>query len=165
MAEALGLRIKQSIAHYVIFNYSSGEKSLDSKRMMKESFDGLMNHLRGMMVGYENEEVLALLIEMEGLVASEAWYRRIRDMRMRNFVLQLLNEVWGGNLEPRLDKMIVICEKLCNIRYNSDVDKEETVVGFDNEVEILLDQLTGTSTKQFQIISITGMAGLGKTIG
>ncbi|KAM0001428.1 putative P-loop containing nucleoside triphosphate hydrolase, leucine-rich repeat domain superfamily [Helianthus debilis subsp. tardiflorus] len=82
---------------------------------------------------------------------------------MRTFVLRLLNEIWGGNLEPRLDKMIVICEKLCNIRYNSDVDKEETVVGFDNEIEILLDQLTGTSTKQFQIISITGMAGLGKT--
>ncbi|MFS7993685.1 hypothetical protein Hanom_Chr12g01097031 [Helianthus anomalus] len=93
MAEALGLRIKQSIAHYVRFNLSSGENALNSKRMMMESFDGLKNHLRDMMVGYENEEVLALLIEMEGLVASEAWYRPIRDMRMRNFVPRLLNEI------------------------------------------------------------------------
>ncbi|KAI7728480.1 hypothetical protein M8C21_031711 [Ambrosia artemisiifolia] len=40
----------------------------------------------------------------------------------------------------------------------------KALVGFDNEIETLLDQLIGTcSTKQFQIISVTGMAGLGKT--
>ncbi|KAM0019738.1 putative P-loop containing nucleoside triphosphate hydrolase, leucine-rich repeat domain superfamily [Helianthus debilis subsp. tardiflorus] len=74
-----------------------------------------------------------------------------------------VSEFWGSELKTRLDKMIVICEQLCNIRYHSDVEEEEAVVEFDEEVEILLDQLTGTSTKQLQIISITGMAGLGKT--
>ncbi|KAI7746952.1 hypothetical protein M8C21_005925, partial [Ambrosia artemisiifolia] len=50
-----------------------------------------------------------------------------------------------------------------NIFYDVIVEEEKTVVGFNDEIEELLDQLTGTSTKQFQIISITGMAGLGKT--
>ncbi|KAJ0866101.1 putative transcription factor B3-Domain family [Helianthus annuus] len=112
------------------------EEETDSVKMMKESLDGLMSYLREMMVGYENEVVLALLNEMEDLVASYVW--------------------------PE-DKMIIICEQLCNIRYNSNVEEEKAVVGFDDEIETLLDQLTATSTKQFQIISITGLAGLGKT--
>ncbi|KAF5777534.1 putative P-loop containing nucleoside triphosphate hydrolase, leucine-rich repeat domain superfamily [Helianthus annuus] len=63
-----------------------------------------------------------------------------------------------------MDKMIVICEQLCNIKYNSNAEEDKVVVGFDDEIETLLDQLTGTSsTKQFQIISMIGMAGLGKT--
>ncbi|XP_076905017.1 putative late blight resistance protein homolog R1B-16 isoform X2 [Bidens hawaiensis] len=162
MADALGLYIKQAIQHYVTFNLSCGQKALDSKRMMTEAFDGLMNHLRDMMAGYENEDVLGLLKEMEGLVASEAWYAHIGDRQALR--IKHVNEAWSSDLKTRSDKMLVACEQLCNIRYNSDVEKEEAVVGFDEEVEILLDQLTGsTSIKQLQIISITGMAGLGKT--
>ncbi|XP_076905003.1 putative disease resistance RPP8-like protein 2 [Bidens hawaiensis] len=98
---------------------------------------------------------------MEGLVASEAWYAHIGDRQ--GLRIKHVNEAWSGDLKTRSDKMLVICEQLCNIRYNSDVEKEEDVVGFDEEGETLLDQLTGTSIKKFQIISITGMAGLGKT--
>ncbi|KAI7748575.1 hypothetical protein M8C21_000114, partial [Ambrosia artemisiifolia] len=88
---------------------------ISGSRRIAESFDGLRNHLRDMMQGYENEEVQALLEEMEELTS----------------VMPLQGE--------------------------------EAVVGFDDEVEILLDQLTGTCTKRLQIISIAGMAGLGKT--
>ncbi|XP_076927494.1 putative late blight resistance protein homolog R1B-16 [Bidens hawaiensis] len=158
MADALGLYIKQAIQHYVTFNLSCGQKALDSKRMMTEAFDGLMNHLRDMMAGYENEEVLALMKEMEGLVASEDWYWHIGDRHSL-----LINPSWSINLKTRFDMMLVICEQLCNSRYNLDVEKEEDAVGFVEEVETLLDQLAGTSIKQFQIISITGTAGLGKT--
>ncbi|KAD2804417.1 hypothetical protein R6Q59_030096 [Mikania micrantha] len=55
------------------------------------------------------------------------------------------------------------CEKILDIRYGSNADGEEAVVGFDDEVETLLDQLTATCTKQLQVFSIAGMAGLGKT--
>ncbi|KAM0043421.1 putative P-loop containing nucleoside triphosphate hydrolase [Helianthus debilis subsp. tardiflorus] len=48
------------------------------------------------------------------------------------------------------------------LRYSSNVE-EEAIAGFDAEAETLLDQLTGTSTKKLQIVSIAGMAGLGKT--
>ncbi|KAF5777531.1 putative transcription factor B3-Domain family [Helianthus annuus] len=115
---------------------SDEEEETDSVKTTKESLDGLMSYLREMMVGYENEVVLALLNELEDLVASYVW--------------------------PE-DKVIIICEQLCNIRYNSNVEEEKALVGFDDEIETLLDQLTATSTKQFQIISITGLAGLGKT--
>ncbi|XP_076905002.1 putative disease resistance RPP13-like protein 3 [Bidens hawaiensis] len=135
MAGALGHLVKQLTRNYEAFDPFKEGDILDSKGMMTASFDDLMNYLRDMMVGYESEEVLALLKEMEGVVAKK------------------------GNL----DKIIAVCEQLCNIRYNSNVEEEKAVVGFDKEIETLLDQLTATSTKQFQIISITGMAGLGKT--
>ncbi|KAK1416339.1 hypothetical protein QVD17_32128 [Tagetes erecta] len=61
-----------------------------------------------------------------------------------------------------MDDLLVSCERLCDVRYNSNVE-EEAVAGFDAEAETLLDQLTATSTKKLQIISIAGMAGLGKT--
>ncbi|KAJ0725250.1 putative P-loop containing nucleoside triphosphate hydrolase, leucine-rich repeat domain superfamily [Helianthus annuus] len=151
MADVLGLRFKQLVQHYEA-------QAPDSKRMLIETLDGLMNHLRDMMVGYENEQVLSLMKEMEGMVDIEAWDRhgRYRSLMKRT-------EPVDVHIKRRLDKMIVTCEQLCNIRYNSNVEEEEIVLGFDNEIETLLDQLTATSTKQLQIILITGMAGLGKT--
>ena len=53
-----------------------------------------------------------------------------------------------------MDMILEIIEKLCNIRYVSNVEREEIAVGFDEEVETLLDQLNGTSAKQLQITSM-----------
>ncbi|KAK1419775.1 hypothetical protein QVD17_29097 [Tagetes erecta] len=107
---------------------------------------------------------------MEGMASSEDWYRyeetvisQMIGNRVSLLIEARVNDVWFRHIKRKLDKVIVICEQLCNIRYNTNADEDEVVVGFDNEVETLLDQLTGTSAKQFQIISITGMAGLGKT--
>ncbi|KAJ0725259.1 putative P-loop containing nucleoside triphosphate hydrolase, leucine-rich repeat domain superfamily [Helianthus annuus] len=137
MADALGHRLEKLIKLFDTTVLSDEEEEADSVITMKESLDDLMIYLRDMMAGYENEQVLALLKQMEDLVASNLWHEY---------------------------RMIVTCEQLCNIRYSPSVEEEKAVVGFDNEIEALLDQLTGTcSTKQFQIISITGMAGLGKT--
>ncbi|KAL8224284.1 hypothetical protein R6Q57_019759 [Mikania cordata] len=160
MADALGLHIKK-LSKYCELVSSLGNATPFLKTVIMKSFDGLMHHLGDMMVGCENKEVLDLLKQLEGLVRSTAtWYsdKYVNALSgMRDYTAR------GVELITRMDKMTVICEQLCNIRYDSDVEEEEAVVGFDNEVEILLDQLTGTSMKQFQIISITGMAGLGKT--
>ncbi|KAL4581107.1 hypothetical protein LXL04_017316 [Taraxacum kok-saghyz] len=94
-----------------------------------------------MMIGYENEEVQGLLKEIEGMAAN-TW---------REFSIELR------------DKMLKIIEELCDIIYRSSVEGEEVFVGFDDDVEALLDQLTQTSIKQLQVISIAGMDGIGKT--
>ncbi|KAD2393443.1 hypothetical protein E3N88_40420 [Mikania micrantha] len=155
MADALCLHIKQLFEHCEPF-VSSGE---NNETIIMKSFDDLVHHLGDMMVGCENEELLALLKQLEGLVRSTAtWYS---DTYVSPEMI--INIFRSEELRTRIDKMIVICEQFCNIRYGLNVEEEEAVVGFDNEVEILLHQLTGTSIKQFQIISITGMAGLGKT--
>ncbi|KAD2393407.1 hypothetical protein E3N88_40384 [Mikania micrantha] len=157
MADALGLHIMQLLKHC---NSSVGLEG-NNKTIVMKSFDDLVHHLGDMMVGCGNEELLALLNQLESLVRSTAtWYS---DTFVNAFPEVRANNAWVAELITRMDKMTVICEQLCNIRYGSDVEEEEAVVGFDNEVEILLDQLTGTSMKQFQIISITAMAGLGKT--
>ncbi|KAL8224282.1 hypothetical protein R6Q57_019757 [Mikania cordata] len=161
MADALGLHIKQLFKHCEAFVSSWGSRTTYNETVITKSFDGLMHHLGGMMVEPENEEVLALLKQLEGLVRSTApWYSRTY---MNVFRGMMVYDAWAIVLRTRMDKIIVICEQLCNIRCGSNVEEEEAVVGFDNELEILLDQLTRTSIKQFQIISITGMAGLGKT--
>ncbi|MFS8021900.1 putative P-loop containing nucleoside triphosphate hydrolase, leucine-rich repeat domain superfamily [Helianthus anomalus] len=181
MADALGLHVEQLMKHYTSdHSYIGGEQVY--KKNITESFDNIMTYLRDMMVGYENEEVKDLLKQIEDMEVASGALERFEEPLMRRMMPRdLLNDVDVSNDDQksfmtemrfnadaythaygRLDKMIVICEQLYNIRYNSKVEEEE-VVGFDNEIETLLDQLTGTSTKQFQIISITGMAGLGKT--
>ncbi|KAM0001431.1 putative P-loop containing nucleoside triphosphate hydrolase [Helianthus debilis subsp. tardiflorus] len=123
-----------------------------------------MNYLKDMMVGYENAQVLALLKEMQGMVDSEALDMIVKAASSSGLSALISYRSDTNITHPfPLDKMILICEQLCYIRYNSNVEEEKVVVGFDNEIETLLDQLTSTSTKQYQIISITGMAGLGKT--
>ncbi|KAM0019734.1 putative P-loop containing nucleoside triphosphate hydrolase, leucine-rich repeat domain superfamily [Helianthus debilis subsp. tardiflorus] len=178
MADALALHVKQFIKTCLTFSLSDDGEAQDSKRMMTGSFDGLMNYLRDMMVGYENEEVLALLEEIKEVVPEKVLYRHAKKLTSYMMPDQMFNnlymlnsdgqssmiEIWLKVAVKRWDKMIVICEQLCNIKYNSNAEEDKVVVGFDDEIETLLDQLTGTSsTKQFQIIQITGLAGLGKT--
>ncbi|XP_076905009.1 putative disease resistance RPP13-like protein 3 [Bidens hawaiensis] len=163
MEDALGHRVKQLIEHYESFDLSNEEEGPDFMRTVTTNFDGLMSHLRDMMVGYESEKVLAVLKDMEGVVASqeETMSGLVRSGKIRSRKMRVYDD---KNITRRTDQMIRICEQLCNIRYNLYVEEDQEVVGFDGEIETLLDQLTGnTSTKQLQIISITGMAGLGKT--
>nr|XP_043619770.1 putative late blight resistance protein homolog R1A-10 [Erigeron canadensis] len=193
---------------------------------MHGHLNGLMNHLQDMMLGYENEEVQALLKdlkEMKEVIGhssllvppclfpmppvvrakvkemfdNKTWFVLVAEMddmleKVRAKVLEILvNEGWLRHEETsmdwmlnmvnvlaqgiwlqltryrreieKLERIIVICEKLCNIRFGSKVVREEILVGFDNEIETLLHQLTGTSNKKLEILSITGMAGIGKT--
>lgn len=95
------------------------------------------------MLGYKNKEVQGLFDEIELLVDRV-----------------LVVPQFGKSLS---DGILEACKKLCNIRFSSTIEVEEIVVGFDDEVATLLDQLTGISTKQLQFMSIAGMAGLGKT--
>ncbi|GKD60731.1 putative late blight resistance protein homolog R1B-16 [Tanacetum coccineum] len=144
MADALTPLINQLLDHlndFSTYNPSSVE-ALDCKRLIAGSFDGLMSHLRKMMLGYENEEAHGLVKIMETVASTNAWYASGKTM---------------------MDMVLEIVEELCNIRYVSNVEREEIAVGFDDEVKTLLDQLTGTSAKQLQIISIVGAPGLGKT--
>ncbi|KAK1416340.1 hypothetical protein QVD17_32129 [Tagetes erecta] len=120
-----------------LFDLSTAERHDVIKRA--KSYAGLMICLEDMMIGYENKEVQNLLKNMEMIVFSK-----------RRFFREKMNDI------------LVTCEQLCDIRYNSNVE-EESVAGFDAEAETLLDQLTAISTKKLQIISIVGMAGLGKT--
>ncbi|XP_076890092.1 putative late blight resistance protein homolog R1A-10 [Bidens hawaiensis] len=172
MADALGLRIKKLIKSYATFDISEEEKAPDAKRTKTEPFDGLMSYLRDMMVGYENEQVLALLKQMEDAMDTLASHV-IEGGDLLNYSNMLNNDGQSFKTEMRaydpdirrkrrFDNMILICEQLCNIRFNN-VEEEKAVVGFDKEIETLLDQLTATCTKKLQIITITGMAGLGKT--
>ncbi|KAL7587098.1 hypothetical protein Lser_V15G36959 [Lactuca serriola] len=120
-------------------------ESQDHMEELIEAFNVLMNYLREMMRGYENNEMYVLFTKIEQWKTSiRHWY------------------YFEPESTPK-DMIIENCEKLCDIRFSSNIDGDEIVVGFDDEVQTLLDQLTRTSTKHFQVISITGMAGLGKT--
>ncbi|CAH1431193.1 unnamed protein product [Lactuca virosa] len=137
------------------------------KGQWQVNFNQLMNHLRMIMQGYENEETRHLLKEMRVM------FREITgpDLHMNHLniiMLEYENEeankmIRFGIGDERKDKILKIIEELCVIRFGSNVEGEETVVGFDDEVETLLDQLTQTSIKELQVISVAGMAGLGKT--
>ncbi|KAJ0862339.1 putative P-loop containing nucleoside triphosphate hydrolase, leucine-rich repeat domain superfamily [Helianthus annuus] len=162
MADALGLHVEELINYFMRYDHSYVEGAQEYKRKMTEYFADLMNYLKDMMAGYENAQVLALLKEMQGMVDSEALDMIVKAASSSG-LSALISYRSDTHITHPLDKMILICEQLCNIRYNSNVEEEKVVVGFDNEIETLLDQLTSTSTKQYQIISITGMAGLGKT--
>ncbi|XP_076911054.1 putative late blight resistance protein homolog R1B-16 [Bidens hawaiensis] len=134
MADDLKLHIKQLLSLTRRPEVLSPVGKQDLRRRIAESYAGLMNYLRNMMVGYENKEVWDLLTDLGLMMYNKGWF----------------------------DKILVNCEKLCEIRYSSNIE-DEAVAGFDAESEILLDQITGTSTRKLQIISIAGMAGLGKT--
>ncbi|MFS7993673.1 hypothetical protein Hanom_Chr12g01096871 [Helianthus anomalus] len=160
MADALALRVKQFIETCLTCLSDDGEAP-DSKRMKTGFFDGLMNYLRDMMVGYENEEVLALLEEIKEVVPQKVLYSHGKKLtshmmpgHMFNSIYMLnsdgqisMTETWLRDAVKRWDKMIVTCEQLCNIRYNTNVEEEKVVVGFEDEIQTLLHQLTGT-TKQ-----------------
>ncbi|XP_076952707.1 putative late blight resistance protein homolog R1A-10 [Bidens hawaiensis] len=143
MTDDLKLHIKQLFSLWTRHSeMSSAAEVRDNKRMIIESSIGLMNYFRNVMVGYEStKEVQDLLTNLEIMLYIHGW-------------------IPSGELH--LNKILVKCEQLCDIRYNSNV-QEEAVAGFDAESEILLDQLTQTTTKKLQINTIAGMAGLGKT--
>nr|XP_043609801.1 putative late blight resistance protein homolog R1B-16 [Erigeron canadensis] len=150
MADALTLLLRKFIDDFK--KYSSLPEKEYSKLMGRDSSTALRNHLlAGMKQVYANEEVHDLLVGAIDLV---------NRIRMEGFIRA--REQHG---EKCIDEILVRCEKLCNMKYISNIEQgEEVVVGFDEEVETLLDQLTGnTSTKQLLVISIAGMAGLGKT--
>ncbi|KAI3817105.1 hypothetical protein L1987_10894 [Smallanthus sonchifolius] len=109
-------------------------------RVIKYSKD-LMDHLRSMMQGYENEEAMVLLNKME---------REVDRLDCLHFSIphRISYGIFGN------------CEKLLDIRYGSNVEGEETVVGFDDEVETLLDQLTATCAKQLQVSQLQEWPGL-----
>ncbi|KAA8533657.1 hypothetical protein F0562_030909 [Nyssa sinensis] len=70
------------------------------------------------------------------------------------------------NYDKKLSGFVPEVGMSSHIRFSSEgippgVD-EETVVGFDYEAEMIKERLTGVS-KQLEVISIVGMAGLGKT--
>ncbi|KAM0043419.1 putative P-loop containing nucleoside triphosphate hydrolase [Helianthus debilis subsp. tardiflorus] len=103
---------------------------------MVESFDRLMDHLKDMMTGYENDQVQDLLKEMEGMVASEAWNRHEEPVmdKLPWYEDEDMEEIgvsgsWYKREEKIMDRMIVICEQLCNIRYNSNIHGEDDFVG------------------------------------
>ncbi|XP_021977441.1 putative late blight resistance protein homolog R1B-16 [Helianthus annuus] len=108
----------------------------------RKYYKDLIDHLRSMMLGYENEEVKIILHDME---------------------LEFADSVVPAFSRYQIDMVLENCEKLLEIRYGSDVELEETVEGFDDEVQTLLDQLTTTCTMKLQVLTIAGMAGLGKT--
>nr|XP_043625536.1 uncharacterized protein LOC122596959 isoform X1 [Erigeron canadensis] len=161
MADALLVRVEQFINYFRKFCRSHGVEGLDAKVKMPESFDGLMNHLINMMIGYETEEVHILLKEMEGPVLSEAWY--IHEETVIGQKLEpkmVVNEDWYIDQIKRLNRIVFICEQLCKISYNS--KEEEAVVVFENDqIEFLLDQLTENSAKPLQVISIAGINRIG----
>ncbi|KAJ9554316.1 hypothetical protein OSB04_018361 [Centaurea solstitialis] len=144
-AEALAVLLKQLLIdiNEWLETPPFAEEEEDHRREIAASFDVLLNHLRKMMLGYENDEVEGLLNDIEVLVPCTS------------------GRLWIQ--QSPIDKMLDTCEKLCNIRFSSTIEAGEIVVGFDGEIETLLDQLTGTSTKQLQVVPIAGMAGLGKT--
>lgn len=113
---------------------------LQWQRKTRIYLDGLVNYLKRLMLGYENEEVEGLVNKME----------------------VLSGEIDFHLCAGRMNGMLEIIEELCIIRFGSSVE-EEIAVGFDDDVETLLDQLTQVSIKRFQVISVVGMAGLGKT--
>ncbi|KAJ9554319.1 hypothetical protein OSB04_018364 [Centaurea solstitialis] len=143
MEEAPALLLKKLFINIGQLTDLTSEKALDYRGDILVSFRILMKQLGKMMLGYENKEVQGLYDEIELLVDRA-----------------LVVPQFGKSLS---DGILEACEKLYNIRFSSTVEAEEIIIGFDDEVETLLDQLTGTSTRQLQVVSIAGMAGLGKT--
>ncbi|KAL8218552.1 hypothetical protein R6Q57_021925 [Mikania cordata] len=147
MADAITALLKEMLSEIHYFNSLNGDSSVElryHKRDLCDIFQDLLKHLRSMLQGYVNEEIKILFSEMEFEI-----YEVYRNKVERQQVL--------GSI------ILVNCERLLDIIYGSNIEGEETVVGFDDEMETLLDQLTATCSKQLQVCSIAGMAGLGKT--
>ncbi|KAL4571223.1 hypothetical protein LXL04_017976 [Taraxacum kok-saghyz] len=141
-----------------------------------DNLDRLMKHLKKIMLGFENEEAQDLLKELEEMACNLSLYinGRVSDVKMmlemeedpvvvEELEMQVREIILLQTGDVRNDEMFQIIENLYNIIFGSSIQGEEIVVGFNDEVKTLLDQLTQTSIKQFQVISIAGMAGLGKT--
>ncbi|KAI3730492.1 hypothetical protein L1987_61662 [Smallanthus sonchifolius] len=96
----------------------------------------LMDQLPSLMQGCENEEARVLLNEMESVMEV-----------LDRFDLSIAFRIQYRNSRELLDT-----------RYGSSVEEEETIVGFDDEVQTLLDQLNATCTKLLLVFSIAGMA-------
>ncbi|KAK1416249.1 hypothetical protein QVD17_32038 [Tagetes erecta] len=145
MADAITPILKKLLSEIHDYNsLPSHDLSLERREhqiRVHKSFQNLMKHLSSMIHRYLNLKITALYDEMACEIGHDG------------FVRPLLTG----------DIIFTNCEKLLEIKYGSNVEGEETVVGFDDEVQTLLDQLTATCTMQLQIISIAGMAGLGKT--
>ncbi|XP_024961181.1 putative late blight resistance protein homolog R1A-10 [Cynara cardunculus var. scolymus] len=143
MDDALTLLLKQlfSDMNGAMMGNQLSLVGLQGIPVIERHLNGLINHVKKMMLGYENEEVQSLVKSLEEMARVQNLY---------------------GSQNSMINEIVEVIEELCNIRHGSHIG-EEPVVGFDDEVETILDQLTGTSAKQLQVISITGMAGLGKT--
>ncbi|KAL8258058.1 hypothetical protein R6Q59_030099 [Mikania micrantha] len=147
MADAIAALLKEMLSEIHYFNSLNGDPSLElryHKRDLCDIFQDLLKHLRSMLQGYVNEEIKILFSEMEFEI-YEVYRHRVERRQVLGSII------------------LVNCERLLDIIYGSNTEGEETVVGFDDEMETLLDQLTATSSKQLQVFSIAGMAGLGKT--
>lgn len=139
MANALGLEplITKLLSHIDVFlTYNPlSEEALDGKKMIAKSFDD--NRLRKMFE-FQYEEIHGLFNLLEVMASTTAWY---------------------SSVETMTDMMLEIIEELCNIRYVSNVEEEKVSVGFDDEEKTLFEELT--ESKNLQVISIIGTAGLG----
>ncbi|KAL8258057.1 hypothetical protein R6Q59_030098 [Mikania micrantha] len=146
MADAISPLLAELLFEIRKYNRLKGDPSLELryyKRGLCDIFQDLLKHLRSMMQGYVNEEIKVMFSEMEFEI-DRVYNHRFERPLMANIIF-------------------MNCEKLFGIRYGSNAEGEETVVGFDKETETLLDLLTATCTRQLQVFSIAGMAGLGKT--
>lgn len=69
MADTLGLCLKKLRRNLMRPPYSSRQEELDYRTIRDDLYDGLMNHIRDMMFGYENEEMKYLLNTIKGILA------------------------------------------------------------------------------------------------
>nr|XP_043609111.1 putative late blight resistance protein homolog R1B-16 [Erigeron canadensis] len=149
MADALTLLLKEFVDAFKRYCLLPDTKY---RELMIHSSTALRNHLLTMMRLYNKDMVLLC-----GL-------KRATD-RVNRIFLEDFFPSRKQRGEKFIDELIDTIENLYKLKDNSssNIEGEEDVVGFDEEVVTLLDQLTATSIKQFQVISIAGMAGLGKT--
>nr|XP_043637405.1 putative late blight resistance protein homolog R1A-10 [Erigeron canadensis] len=163
MADAVATFLKKLFSDIHELYKSSHESLLssaelqDQEREVTKQFDALMGHLKKMMLGYDNEQVQVIFTILEQEVA-QIHAQNFARLSLSDGIIQTCEELCNN----QCDRILETCEELCNIRYGLNIVGEDIVVGLDDEVQTLLDQLTD-STKQLQVISITGMPGIGKS--
>ncbi|XP_058181287.1 putative disease resistance RPP13-like protein 3 [Rhododendron vialii] len=125
------------------------KEDIITKRMEEIGISEKTGHDRSLNLGHVKKEIEAIKTEV-----NKMYDKRTQSVQMVNNV-----EIFSIDRDASRATNNSKCE---GEGEGEGEGEEETMVGFEQETMILKEQLTGGS-KQLKIISIVGMAGLGKT--
>ncbi|XP_058215599.1 putative disease resistance protein At1g50180 [Rhododendron vialii] len=145
-----------------------------SKKQEQKKKKNVMTKLKTMMMNTKKKDVLDLAhvkqeIEAIKQEVMEIYRKRVDEMAATEVGTSSIGESSIANTHTSEDEITVgvkedveiTRDQLTSIA-NTQILADEIIVGFEEELTRIKDQLTGGS-KRLQVVSIVGMAGLGKT--
>lgn len=153
-----------------LFVVNAASKKEEHKKKKKN----VMTKLKTMMMNTKKKDVLDLAhvkqeIEAIKQEVMEIYRKRVDEMAVTEVGTSSIGESSIANTHTSEDEITVgvkedveiTRDQLTSIA-NTQILADEIIVGFEEELTRIKDQLTGGS-KRLQVVSIVGMAGLGKT--